>query len=154
MKLRGIEPPLVSSLNSKPGAFGQRFDPQFDHAELAMTAGLPDETSFGFRRTPDSFAISHLRLADIGVNFEFAQHPVDNNLQMQLAHAGDQRLRGFPIHAYAERRIFFGQLLQSFAEPLLIDLGLGLDRDLNDRFRETQSPPIRSDARGRIAYRQ
>ena len=149
---------LGAVLELETAALGQRLDLQFDHAELAVTAGLAHETALGFRRAPDRFAIRHLRLADIGVDLELAQHPVNDNLQMQLAHPGDQRLRGLLVDADAERRIFFGQLLQRLAELLLIGLGLGLDRDLDnrigklDRFEHNRMGRVaQSVTRGRIA---
>ena len=114
-----------------------------------MAAGLADEAALGLGGALDRFAIGDLRLADIGVDFELAQHPIDDDLEMQLAHPGDQRLRSFPVDADPERRIFFGQLLQRLAELFLVGLGLGLDRDLNDRIGELDR--FQHDRLGRIA---
>ena len=60
-----------------------------------------DVLAFGFRRLADRFAVGHLRLADIGVHAELALHAVDDDLQVQLAHAGDNRLPGFRIGRHA-----------------------------------------------------
>src|SRR5437899_3426118 len=59
-------------------------------AILAATTGLLDKFAFArFAGIADGFAEGHLRLADGGVDAEFAPHTLDQNLQVQLAHAGD-----------------------------------------------------------------
>ena len=60
---------------------------------LAAAASLPDVFAFRFRRPADGFAIRHLRLADIGLDLVLAHHAVDDDFQMQLAHAADDGLR-------------------------------------------------------------
>ena len=35
----------------------------------------------------DGFAVSHLRLADVGFDLELAPHAVDDDFEVQLAHA-------------------------------------------------------------------
>ena len=130
-------------------ALAERLDPEIDHAELAMAAGLAHETSLGLGGLANRFAIRDLRLADVRIDLELAQQAVDDDFEMQLAHPGDQRLRSFPVDADAERRIFFRELLQRLAELLLIGLGLGLDRDLDDRIGELDS--FQHDRLGRIA---
>ncbi|CAI8399928.1 MAG: Uncharacterised protein [Cyanobium sp. ARS6] len=66
----------------------------FDHnvAVLTLTTGLTRELAFASRCRTDGFAVGDLRRTDIGFNFEFAQHPVDQDLQMQLSHARDHGL--------------------------------------------------------------
>ena len=54
----------------------------------------------------DRLAVGHLRLADVGFHAELALHAVDDDFQVQLAHAGDDGLAGFLVGAHAERRIF------------------------------------------------
>ena len=116
-------------------ALGQRLDAQLDHAELSVTAALADETALGLRRAlADGLAVGDLRLADVGVDFELAQQPVDDDLQMQLAHPGDQRLRRSRVLTLTRNDgSSLGELLQRLAELFLVGLGLGLDRDLDDR---------------------
>ena len=84
----------------------------------------------------DRLAISDLRLAGVGVDLEFAQHAVANDFEVQLAHAGDDRLAGVFVGEDAEGRIFFRQALQSDAHLFLIDLGLRLDGHRDNRVRE------------------
>jgi len=44
----------------------------------------------------------HLRLADVGLDIEFALHAIDDDLKVQLTHSGDDRLAGFLIRMHAE----------------------------------------------------
>ena len=44
---------------------------------LTATAGLTDEFAFAFGRLGDGFAISDLRRAGVGFDFEFAVQTVD-----------------------------------------------------------------------------
>ena len=81
-------------------------------------------------------AIGDLRPADVRVHAVLAHQAVDEHLQVQLAHAGDDRLAGFGVRVDAERRILVGQLAQRDAHLVLILLGLGLDRDADDRLGE------------------
>ena len=54
--------------------------------------------------------IGNLRRAYVGLYLELAQQTVNDNLQMQLAHAGDDGLAGLLIGVGLEGGIFFGQL--------------------------------------------
>ena len=94
-----------------------------------MAAGLAHEAAFGFDFAANGLAIGDLRLADRGVHFELAQQAIDDNLQMQLAHPGDQGLPGLRVAVDAEGRIFLGQLVERLAQLVLVGLGLRLDRD-------------------------
>ena len=55
---------------------------------------------------------------------------------MQLAHARDEGLAALLVGLDAEGRVLLGQALEGDAELVLVSLGLGLDRDLDDRLRE------------------
>ena len=76
-------------------------------AVLAAAAGLFNVPAFGFSGFFYGFAVSHLRLAHVGFNFKFAFHPVNNDVQMQLAHATDNGLHGFFVASDPESRVFF-----------------------------------------------
>ena len=52
---------------------------------------------FAFRRLADRLAVGHLRLADVRLHLELAPHAVDDDLQVQLAHAGDDGLAGLLV---------------------------------------------------------
>ncbi len=77
-----------------------------------------------------------LRRADVRLHMELAEQTVDDDFQMQLAHAGDDGLAGLRIRVLLEGRILLGQLAQRDAQLFLASLGLRLDRQLDDRLRE------------------
>src|SRR4029077_17014534 len=83
--LRGVD-------EFESAALLERLEGQVNPAELAVATALAHEPALGFRWLADSLAVSHLRLADVGVDFELAQQAIDDDLQVQLAHPGDQRL--------------------------------------------------------------
>jgi hypothetical protein len=76
---------------------------------LAATAGLADKFAFLLDGVfTDSLTVVNQRLADIGLDSELALHAIDNDFQVQLAHAGDNRLTGLVVYLDAEGRVFFG----------------------------------------------
>ena len=81
----------------------------------------------------NGLTIRHLRLADIGFDFVLAHHAVDNDFQMQLAHAADNGLPAVGIGVNLKGGIFLGQAPKRHAHFFLIGLGLGFDRNRNDR---------------------
>ena len=97
-------------------------------AVLTATAGLLDQFADAMRAAGDGFAIRDLRFTRIRIDFEFAEHAVANDFQMQLAHACNDRLAGIFMGVNAEGRIFFREPLQSDAHFFLIQLCLRLDR--------------------------
>ena len=98
---------------------------------LAAAAGLANVFAFRLGVLADGLAIRHLRLADIGLDFVLAHHAVDDDFQMQLAHAADDGLPAVGIGVNFESRIFLGQRLERHAHLFLIGLGLGLNRNRN-----------------------
>ena len=115
---------------------GQRLEGDLHLGVLAGTAGLLlVRVGLGVR-PGDRLAIRHLRRADVRVHAVFAPQPVDDDLQVQLAHARQDGLAGLLVGAQAQRRVLGGQLLQ--AERHLLDrfLGARLDRDVDHRHRE------------------
>ena len=105
-------------------------------AVLALAAGLADEAAVALRLAPDGLAIGDLRLTDVRGDLEFADHPVDEHVEVQLAHAGDERLRRLRVGVDAERRILFGEPLEGERELVLVGLRLRLDLHLDDRLGE------------------
>jgi hypothetical protein len=49
------------------------------------------------RPLADRLAVGHLRLADVGLDLELATHAVDEDVEVQLAHAGDDGLAGLLV---------------------------------------------------------
>ena len=88
------------------------------------------------RRAADRLAVGDLRLADVGGDLELAHHAVDEHVEVQLAHAGDERLARLRVGLDAEGRVLLGQSLEGDGQLVLVGLGLGLDLDLDDRLGE------------------
>src|SRR5262249_50894850 len=109
----------------------QRLDAQEDVAVLATAARLAAQLVFLRDLLADRLAVGDLRLADVGVDLELAQQAVDDDLEVQLAHAGDDRLAGLLVRAHAEGRILGRELRERGPELLLVSLGLRLDRDVD-----------------------
>src|ERR1022692_3707640 len=78
-------------------AGGERLDLQPDVAILAAAARLAHEFAFRFHGAAYGFAIRDLRLANVGIDLEFALHAIDDDLEMQFAHAGNDRLAGLLV---------------------------------------------------------
>src|SRR5207248_6498323 len=73
----------------------------FDVAVLTATTGLFDQLANAVRTRGNSLAIRDLRFARVCVYLELAEHPVANDLQVQLAHPGDNRLTGVFVRVNA-----------------------------------------------------
>src|SRR4030065_301602 len=80
----------------------------------------------GIQSPPYTLSVCNLRLTHIGINLELSEHPVNNDLKMQLSHTGDYSLTCFLISLNPERRVFLSQLLQGHTTPFLLCLCLGL----------------------------
>jgi hypothetical protein len=81
-------------------------------AVLATAAGLADELALDLLDRPaEGLAIGDLRAADVRVDRELTQETVDDDLEVELAHAGDQGLAGLVVGADAEGRILLGEAL-------------------------------------------
>ena len=112
---------------------------EVDHrvAVLPAAAGLADELRADLLdRLARRLAVRDLRPADVRVDVELALQTVDDDLEVELAHAGDQRLAGLLVGADAERRVLFGQALQALRELVLVRLRLRLDGDRDHRVGE------------------
>jgi len=66
-------------------------------AVLAATAGLPCELVLGLDWPRDRLAVRDLGLAHVGLDLELALEAVDDDLEVQLAHAGDD---GLPVSSF------------------------------------------------------
>src|SRR5215210_6215140 len=110
-----------------------------DHgmAVLAAAAGLAHELALNLLdRAPEGLAIGDLRAANVRVDRELPHQAVDDDLEVELAHARDQSLAGLVVGLNAEGRVLLGQALQAGAELVLVDLRLRLDRDRDHRLGE------------------
>ena len=105
-------------------------------AVLAAAAGLLDIPAFALGRARDRFLVGDLWLADRRLDVELPLQAVDDDLEVQLAHASDDDLAGLRIRLHPERRILGHQLAEAHAELFLVGLGLRFDGERDDRLRE------------------
>ena len=103
---------------------------------LPTSTRLSHKLAFGLNLTPNRAAIGHLRGAHIRLYAELPPHAIDDHLQVQLPHAGDDRLAGIAVRTYLERRILFAQPAQRLRHLVLIALALRLHRYPHNRIRE------------------
>ena len=95
----------------------QRLEDDLHLGVLAGAAGLL-LVGVGLGVRPgDGLAIRHLRRADIGLHAVFAAQPVDDDLQVQLAHAGQDGLAGLLVGAQPQAD---GSSPASFCRPMVI----------------------------------
>ena len=71
-----------------------RLDFDLDVTVLAFTAGLTRVLGVLVGGTADGLAVGNLRGAHVGLHLELTQQAVDDDLQMELAHARDDGLAG------------------------------------------------------------
>ncbi len=90
----------VLELVSAAGLAG--LEAKINVTELPSTTALAHESAFLLDALADGLAVGDLRLADVGLDLELALEPIDDDLQMQLAHAGDDGLTGLLVGADAE----------------------------------------------------
>ena len=71
-----------------------RLEDDLDMTILALTAGLTCVLALDVSRLADGLLVGYLRLAYVCLNLELTQQTVDNDLQMELAHACNDGLAG------------------------------------------------------------
>ena len=124
----------VDELVALAGLVGLHMD--LNVTVLALTAGLTGVLGFLIHRLADGLLVGNLGRANVGFHLELTEQTVNNDLQVQLAHAGDDGLPGLLVGVGPEGGILFRQLAQGNAHLLLTGLGLGLDGNLDNRLGE------------------
>src|SRR5699024_3987276 len=102
-------------------------DLDLDVTILALTARLTSVLGLLVGFLANGLAVSNLGSADVGLDLELTQQTVDDDLQMELAHAGDDGLTGLFVGPGTEGGVLFRQLGQSNAHLLGTGIGLGLN---------------------------
>ena len=105
-----------------------------DVTVLPFAAGLLDELALATSCLGNGLAVGDLRFAGVGLYLELALHAFADDLEVQLAHALDDRLAGLLVSADDEGRILFAEALQRAGELVLVGGGPRLDRHRDDRF--------------------
>src|SRR3989339_99883 len=103
---------------------------------LSTTTRLTNELSFSIRIAFDRFAVADLWLTHITLHRELSLHAIDNDIQVQLSHTGNDDLVGFLIRAHAEGWIFLGKFIERHAHLFLILFCFWLNRNGNNWFWE------------------
>src|SRR5262249_27290992 len=109
-----------------------RFELEPHVTVLAAPARLAHELAFAVDLAANRFAVGYLPLADVRLDLELALHAVDDDFEVQLAHAGDDGLAGLLVGRDTERGVFLREALQREAHLFLVRFGLRLDRDRDD----------------------
>ncbi len=104
---------------------------------LSTSAGLLRILAVNINSLGKCLLVSNLRRAYICLyNVELAEQTVYNDVQMKLAHTGDDGLAGLFVRTRAEGRVLLSQFNQRIAHLILAGFGLRLDCDINNRLRE------------------
>src|SRR5690606_25034055 len=111
-------------------------DADDDVAVLAFATGLADKLALALGAAVNGLAIGDLRLADGGLDLEFALHAINDDLKMKLAHAGQDSLAGVFVGLDLQGGALGDKTLKCVAHLLLVSLGIGLDRHRDNRLRE------------------
>ena len=103
MYCRGIEPPKMSSTNSKSAAARQRLHLDLAVAELAVAAGLLLVPAVRFGAGRDRLAVRNPRRLEVHLDAEAPLQLRDGDLDVQLSLAGEQQLVRLRIAAVPDR---------------------------------------------------
>src|SRR5262249_19504045 len=87
-----------------------RLNTQFHFGVLTAATSLLLVGVFVFRRDANRFAISNLRLSNVGSHAKLTLHAVDDDFQVQLAHTGENGLPGIMVDGNTQSRIFLREL--------------------------------------------
>ena len=101
---------LVDELVALAGFVG--FHHELDVCKLAFAAGLARVARVHRSGLGDGLLVGNLRSADIRLDAELAQKAIDDDLQMELAHAGDDGLARFLVRVGLEGGVFLGKLAE------------------------------------------
>ena len=116
-------------------------------AELAAAAGLLLVARLGARLLADRLEVRHARLVQLDVDAEAALAPLDRDLDVHLADAGEQLLARLLVAAQAQRRVLLGQPAQRRRDLLLVALRLRRDGEAHHRLGEADLGQLELDAR-------
>ena len=147
-----MRPPVILSIELVAATGTGRLDVDDDVGELARATRLLDvAVDELLDRLRDGLAVGDLRLADGGVDVELAEHAVDDDLEVELAHAGDDRLAGLLVGAHLEGRVLLGQRVERLARSCPGRPWSSARPRRGSRARGTRAPRARSGCPGRTS---
>ena len=103
---------------------------------LALTTTLACILVVNVSHLAYRFLVGNLGLTHVGFYLELTQQAIHDDLQVQLAHTGDDGLSGLLIGVGTEGRVLLCQLGKAQTHLLLTHLGLRLDGNTDNRLRE------------------
>src|SRR3977135_2310477 len=92
---------------------------------LAAPTALPRKATVAVGLARHRLLVRNLRTTDARLNVEFAFETIDDDLEVQFAHAGNDDLSCRLVGVHAHRRILSQERADAAGEPLLVRLGLG-----------------------------
>ena len=105
-------------------------------AVLTATAGLTHELHVRLSRTAQRFTVRNLRRTRVRLDFELAHQTIQNDLEVQLTHTGDDRLTRLLVRTNLESRVLFRQRDQTLGKLVAIARRFRLNRNRNHRLGE------------------
>ena len=97
-----------------------RLEQNLNTSILSRTSGLLLVYVANLGGLGDGLPVADLGGADVGLNVELALHALDIHLEVQLAHAVDERLPQLRAVLEVEGRVFLVELVQSGGELVLL----------------------------------
>jgi hypothetical protein len=116
-----------------------RLDDDLAVGELAAAAGLLLVAPVPLGLALDRLAVGHLRRVEDHLHLVAALQLADDDLDVQLAGAGEQVLAGLRVAAGAQGGVLLEQAVQGVADLVLVALRLRLDGE-GDRRRRDRDP--------------
>ena len=126
-----------------------RLDPQPRDRELPVTAALLLHLAFGFGLAADRLAVRDAHLFGLDLDAELPRQLLERDREVRLAHAAEHRLVRLGVALDPQHRVFLLQPVQRVGELVLVGLGLGVDRDREQRFGQRERLDLRRRALGR-----
>ena len=132
----GTTPPTILLPNWKPAPISAGRELDDDVAVLAVPAGLALELVVDPRRLADRLAVGDARGGRLDRCAELALEAVDDDVDLGVAHGGQDRLAGSILAMDPDRRLLLLEPMERLPELVEIGLRLRLDRHLERRRRE------------------
>ena len=120
----------------EPRAALARLHLEPDLAELAVPAALFLMAVIGRRRDRDGFLVRDARRLGRDADAEPAAEPVEQHVEVEPAHAGDDQFAGALVAMDPQRGILVGELLDGAGDLLLVAARLRFHRQRDHRGRE------------------
>ena len=132
-----MTPPTILSTNSySPSGVGAIDDVAV--AELAAAARLLLVAAVGARLAADRLAVRDARRMQLDVDAEAPLRALERDLDVHLAHPGEDLLPGLLVAAETQRRILLREAANRRRDLLLVALRLRRDREAHDRLGEPE----------------